>query len=307
MSHSRKTTSKSPVTATGSQGSRRIGIAVAVGAIAVVVITLLVRPLFAGTVQASPVLIQLGPFSVRWYGALIALSFIPAYYLSAGEAKRKGIAPDHLLDMLVIAVPMAFLGARLAFVAQNLSFYMQNPDRILAIWEGGLSIHGVMIFGTAALYIYAKRTGISLLRLLDVSAPSVLLAQGIGRWGNFFNQELFGYPTDVPWKMFIRPENRPPAYMNESFFHPTFLYESLWNLAAVAFIVWWRRRPESRDGDGLGLYLILYSIGRFWVEFFRIGSEAVPGLTLAQVVSLLLVALGAGIMWAQRRHEHATA
>ncbi len=249
-----------------------------------------VRPMFLGQRPISPVVFSVGPVQLRWYGLLIAGSFIPGFYLAAGEARRKNIDVDRLYDFAFVAAVLGFAGARLAYVAQNLDFYLAHPARIFAVWEGGLSMHGVLLGGLLAVVLFARRMGVPFLTLADVVAPAVPLGQAIGRWGNFFNQELFGYPTEVPWKMYVAPEFRPSAWADSAFFHPTFLYESFWNLGVLGLLLWYRRRPAAREGDVLFLYLASYSLGRFWVEFFRIGTPLALGLTLAQWVSLAIVA-----------------
>ncbi|HEY8418729.1 MAG TPA: prolipoprotein diacylglyceryl transferase [Limnochordales bacterium] len=250
----------------------------------------LVRPMFTGERPIDPILLQIGPLQVRWYGFLIAFSFIPGFYLAAAEARRKGINPDLLYDFGFLAGVSGFVGARLAYVLQNLRHFLAEPARIVAVWEGGLSMHGVIIGGLLATIYFARKIRVPFFTFADVVFPALPLGQALGRWGNFFNQELFGYPTDVPWKMYVAPEYRPARWAAEAYFHPTFLYESLWNLATVGLLLWYRRRPAAREGDVLFLYLAVYSLGRFWVEFFRIGTPVVAGLTLAQLVSLLVIA-----------------
>ena len=153
-------------------------------------------------------------------------------------------------------------------------------------------MHGAVAAALLIFAAYQRATGLSLLRGTDIAAPAALIGQAIGRWGNFFNQEVIGYPTNVPWKMYVRPENRPLDLAEYAYYHPAFLYESLWNAAAALFLLRLLHRPGARDGDGLWLYLILYSLGRFFVEFFRIGTPYWAGLTLAQLVSLLLILVG---------------
>jgi phosphatidylglycerol:prolipoprotein diacylglycerol transferase len=151
-------------------------------------------------------------------------------WLSAREAVRRAESPDDLLKAAEIALIGGLIGARLYYVLFNLDYYQTQPWwRIFAVWEGGLAIHGGLIAGllTGGAYVWAK--GLPLLTYLDIVAPSLALAQAIGRWGNFFNEEAFGGPTDLPWKLFISEPRRPPAYVDQQFFHPTFLYESLWN------------------------------------------------------------------------------
>ncbi len=257
--------------------------------------------MFAGERPINPFIFELGPLRVRWYGFLIAFSFVPGFYLAAAEARRKGIDPEVLYDFALLAGASGFAGARIAYVLQNLPEYLANPGRIVAVWEGGLSMHGVIIGGLLATTYFARKIRVPFLTFADVVFPALPLGQALGRWGNFFNQELFGYPTDVPWKMYVAPAHRPPQWASEAFFHPTFLYESLWNLGVLALLLWYRRRPGAREGDVLFLYLAAYSIGRFWVEFFRIGTPVALGLTLAQVVSLLVLAASAAWLLVRRR------
>jgi len=268
---------------------------------AAVLIFLWVRPMFAGERPIDPFLLVLGPVRIRWYGFLIAFSFIPGFYIAAAEARRKGIDPEVLYDFALLAGASGFVGARLAYVLQNVGYYLSEPARIIAVWEGGLSMHGVIAGGLLAVFAYARKLQVPFLTFADVVLPALPLGQALGRWGNFFNQELFGYPTDVPWKMYVAPEYRPPEWAAEAFFHPTFLYESLWNFAVFGLLLWYRRRPQAREGDVLFMYLAAYSLGRFWVEFFRIGTPVAGGLTLAQLVSLGLAALSG--LWLLFRHR----
>lgn len=270
------------------------------GALALLWAMVRLPALFAGHAHTDPVFLRLGPLEIRWYGLLIASSFVPGFYLAASEGVRKGLPAEHVLDFAMWAAVGGVVGARLGFVVQNLPYFLAHPGRILAAWEGGLSMHGVMVGGVVAALIFTRRRQIPFLPFADVMVPSLLLGQAIGRWGNFFNQELFGYPTDVPWKMYIRPENRPPAFAHEAFFHPTFLYESVWNAAGVLFLLWYRRQPYAREGDVFFLYFAVYSLGRFLVEFFRIERPWAAGLTLAQWVSLGLIAAGIALTLAGR-------
>ena len=257
--------------------------------------------MFTGDRPVDPVLLRLGPLQVRWYGFLIAFSFIPGFRLAAAEARRKGINPDLLYDFGFVAGVSGFVGARLAYVVQNLRQFLAEPARIVAVWEGGLSMHGVIIGGLLATAYFARKIHVPFFIFADVVIPALPLGQALGRWGNFFNQELFGYPTSVPWKMYVAPQYRPPEWAAEAYFHPTFLYESLWNLATLGLLLWYRRLPAAREGDVLFLYLAFYSLGRFWVEFFRIGTPVAAGLTLAQLVSLLIIA--ASGLWLMFRNR----
>jgi phosphatidylglycerol---prolipoprotein diacylglyceryl transferase len=165
------------------------------------------------------------------------------------------------------------------------------------VWEGGIAIHGAIIGGTIATIIFARLKRISVWQLLDLVAPSLILGQAIGRWGNFFNSEAFGKPTNLPWKLFIAPQYRPLELIDQEFFHPTFLYESLWNLGIFALLLWlffWGlgRTNQLKTGTIAAVYLIGYSLGRVWIEWLRTDSLMIGPLKMAQIVSLCAIALG---------------
>jgi phosphatidylglycerol:prolipoprotein diacylglycerol transferase len=233
--------------------------------------------------------------SIRWYGVLIASSMALGLWLAAREATRRDESPDDLLKAAEIALIGGLVGARLYYVLFNLDYYQTQPWwRIFAVWEGGLAIHGGIIAGllTGGAYVWAK--GLPLLTYLDIVAPSMLLAQAIGRWGNFFNEEAFGRPTELPWKLYISEARRPPAFVDHQFFHPTFLYESLWNGAAFLLLYFvLRRRFERAPGALFLAYLGLYSIGRFWVEGLRTDSLMLGSFRIAQLVSVAAVVVAA--------------
>jgi len=242
---------------------------------------------------ASPgsIVFQIGPLAVRWYGLLIASGVMLGTTLAHREAIRRGQDPDKLLNLIVVVVVSALAGARLYYVLFNWDYYGAQLPRVFAIWEGGLAIHGGLIAGAIATVLYCRRTGLSVPVTTDILAPGVAVGQAIGRWGNFFNQEAFGTPTDVPWKLYIDPYHRPPHLKTFEYFHPTFLYESLWNLA-VFCLLWFflRKRLESKPGALALCYVGLYSLGRFFVEGLRIDSLMLGTLRAAQAMSLLLVA-----------------
>jgi phosphatidylglycerol:prolipoprotein diacylglycerol transferase len=242
--------------------------------------------------------------SIRWYGILIASSMALGLWLATREAARRGESPDDLLKAAELALIGGLVGARLYYVLFNLDYYQTQPWwRILAVWEGGLAIHGGLIGGLLAggAYVWAK--GLPLLTYLDIVAPSLLLGQAIGRWGNFFNEEAFGGPTALPWKLYISEPRRPPAFVDHQFFHPTFLYESLWNLGAFVLLYFvLRRRFERAPGALFLAYLGLYSLGRFWVEGLRTDSLMLGSMRVAQLVSVVAVAVAAiGIPILMRR------
>ncbi|MFM7907372.1 MAG: prolipoprotein diacylglyceryl transferase, partial [Microcystis sp.] len=186
----------------------------------------------------GPILWEIGPISVRWYGFLIAMAVLFGVTLSQYLAQKRAINPDLIADLAIWLVVGAIPAARLYYVLFQWQEYAQNPADIIAIWKGGIAIHGAIIGGLLAALIFARINRVSLWQLLDLVAPSVILGQAIGRWGNFFNSEAFGSPTNLPWRLFIPPASRPLKYITVDYFHPTFLYESLWNLGVFALLIY---------------------------------------------------------------------
>ncbi len=249
----------------------------------------------------GPIIFEVGPIVVRWYGLLIATAVLLGVTLSQYLAKRRRVDPDLLGDLAIWLVIGAIPCARLYYVLFEWQEYSQRPEDIIAIWKGGIAIHGAIIGGTIATVIFARIKRISLWQLLDLVAPSLILGQAIGRWGNFFNSEAFGKPTDLPWKLFIAPRYRPVNFLNFEYFHPTFLYESLWNLGIFALLFWlffWglKRYNRLKTGTIAAVYLIGYSLGRVWIEWLRTDSLMIGPLKIAQVVSLSAIALGIVIL-----------
>src|ERR671910_384883 len=203
----------------------------------------------------SPVIFEAGPFALRWYGLCIALGIIVATWLTGRELARKGYDSTLALDSLFFVIPLGFIGARLYHVITDYDLYADDPiPGVFAVWNGGLGIS-------------------------DAAAPGVILAQAIGRWGNYFNQELFGRPSDLPWAIRIAPENRPAQFADAETFHPTFLYESIWNVLVCLILLWIARRFANRlrDGDLVLIYVSLYSVGRFFVETLRVDPAFLIG------------------------------
>ena len=231
--------------------------------------------------------------TIRWYGILIASAMALGLWLAARDATRRGERSEELLKATEFALIGGLVGARLYYVAFNLDYYQaQTWWRIFAVWEGGLAIHGGLIGGLLAGGLYVWSRGLPLLTYLDIVAPYLALGQAIGRWGNFFNEEAFGRPTDLPWKLYISEPRRPPQFLDVEYFHPTFLYESLWDLGVFLLLALaLRRRLERAPGTLFLAYLGLYSLGRFWVEGLRTDSLMSGSLRVAQVVSVLAVLL----------------
>jgi len=241
-------------------------------------------------------------FHIYFYGILITLGVIAAAFMSQAETKRRSLDPDVIWDVLFWVVVAGIIGARIwhiltpppSMVAQGITtgWYLMHPLDMLNIRNGGLGIPGAIIGGAIALWFYCRSKKLSFLVWLDIVAPGVALAQAIGRWGNFFNQELYGKPTNLPWKIFIDPLHRVEAYKNFQYFHPLFLYESLWNLLNMAVLLWLGRRFANwlKKGDLFFIYAIMYSVGRFCLEFLRLDSSQVAGINFNQYF-MVVVAL----------------
>jgi phosphatidylglycerol:prolipoprotein diacylglycerol transferase len=254
--------------------------------------------------MASPgaVAFTLGPITVRWYGILMATALAVGFWIADRAARSENLPADDLLRVAQWATIAGLIGARLYEVAFNWDYYGRYPAKILAVWEGGLAIHGGLIAGFLVGAALAARLGLPVLRCLDVAAPSMALGQAIGRWGNFFNEEAFGRPTDLPWKLYISPGHRPREYADSSYFHPTFLYESLWDLTVfLALAYWLRPRYRRRPGALFFWYIGLYSVGRFAIEGLRLDSFWFAGFRVPQLASIAGVAIAAiGLAWTRR-------
>jgi phosphatidylglycerol---prolipoprotein diacylglyceryl transferase len=254
----------------------------------------------------GPIMFEIGPLTVRWYGFLIASAVLIGVTLSQYLAKRRNLNPDLIGDLAIWLVVAAIPCARLYYVIFQWQEYAQRPGEIFAIWRGGIAIHGAIIGGAIAAIIFARLNKVSVWQLLDLVVPSLALGQAIGRWGNFFNSEAFGKPTNVPWKLYITPSNRPPQYLDYEYFHPTFLYESFWNLLVFLLLVWlffWglKHRDRLKVGTITFVYFIAYSIGRFWIEGLRTDSLMFGLLKMAQIVSLILIIISsAALIWLYR-------
>lgn len=245
----------------------------------------------------SPVIFELGPFALRYYGLCIAIGVAVATWFTARELARKGYDGALALDALFFVVPLGLIGARIYHVITDYDLYDGNPHSffpgVFEIWNGGLGIYGAVIGGFLGLLLFARLRGINPLVFADAAAPGLILAQAIGRWGNYFNQELFGHPSSLPWAIEIAPENRPPGFTNEVTFHPTFLYESIWNVLVFLVLLFVARRfaDSLKNGDIALLYVCLYSVGRFFVETLRVDPAFLIGdfrgnLFVASVLAL---------------------
>ena len=248
--------------------------------------------------------LELGPLAVNYYGLMIALGVLAAVWLARRRLEAAGGDPDFITDLALWAVPAGLIGTRIYHVVTDYNrLYCGPPDcsgslwpDAFKIWKGGLGIPGGIAAGFIVGIWYARRRGVRLRLLMDVAAPALPLAQAIGRWGNWFNQELFGRPTDLPWKLEIDPAHRPIDLMDQAYYHPTFLYESLWNLGAAGLLILMGRKLKLREGKLFPAYVTLYFLGRMWVEELRIDQAARVGdLRWNFVLSIIMVAVG--IVW----------
>ena len=250
----------------------------------------------------NPVALQLGPISIRWYAICIVSGLILAVYLSMKEAPRKKIDPDAIIDFILIAFPLAIVGARLYYVIFEWGYYSQHLSEIFAIWNGGIAIYGGLLTGALVLYLFSRRRLIEPIDFLDIAAPSVMIAQSIGRWGNFFNQEAYG--TAVKSLNYLPSFIRDQMYIDGSYRQPTFLYESIWNLLGFLLILILRRKPQFlRQGEITAFYLIWYGFGRMIIEGMRTDSLMFAGLRVSQWLSMILILVGLAIIIYQRRKK----
>ncbi|WP_432717629.1 prolipoprotein diacylglyceryl transferase [Staphylococcus equorum] len=249
----------------------------------------------------NPIALELGPISVRWYGIIIAVGILLGYFIAQEGVKRIGFDTDTLVDIIFWSAIFGFIMARLYFVIFQWPYYIQNPIEIPMIWHGGIAIHGGLIGGFVTGIIICKQKNINPFQIGDVIAPSMILGQGIGRWGNFMNHEAHGGPVS---RTFLENLHIPDfiinnMYINGKYYQPTFLYESIWDI--LGFVILILLRKHLRIGDTFCLYLIWYSIGRFFVEGMRTDSLMLTSdIRVAQLMSIILIIVGIVIMIIRR-------
>jgi prolipoprotein diacylglyceryl transferase len=251
--------------------------------------------------------VQIGPLFLHFYGLCIAIGVLAAFWLANRRWVQAGGKPGELERAGIWAVAAGFLGGRLGYVVTHTGDFHGRWWEVLYIWQGGLALYGGLTLGILTGLWVARRQGLPVLRALDAAIPAIPLAQAFGRWGNYFNQELFGTPTTVPWALEVDPEHRPERYAEFATFHPTFLYESLYNLLVVAVLIWVGARRRLRPGSLALLYLILYGAGRFLLELLRTDTTyRLFGLSRNAYVSLALV-VGGSVWLALRERRRPSA
>lgn len=253
--------------------------------------------------------LDLGPVRVHFYALFILTGIVVATVLADYRLSKRGVAKGTFLDIALWAVPFGILGGRFFHVVTHpRDYFFEGADllAIFRIWEGGLAIYGALMLGAVGVYIGTRQAGLRFMTVADAVAPGILLAQGIGRIGNYFNQELFGLPTTLPWGLEIDAQNRayPIGLPEGLLFHPTFLYELIWNVVGALSLIWLANKLKLQWGKVFALYLIIYSSGRVWIESIRIDpSEIILGLRINVWSALIGIAVGLIIFLVQtRRH-----
>lgn len=258
---------------------------------------------------------NIGPLFIHFYGIILMTGALAGALLADREARRRGQNNEVIWDGFVWALIGGIIGARVwhiltpppSMVAQGITtyYYLTHPLDAINIRQGGLGIPGAIIGGVLGLYFFCRRRKLNFLMLIDLAAPGLALGQAIGRWGNFVNQEVYGAPTDLPWAIYIDPQHRFQGFQQFERYHPLFLYESLWNLANMALLLWLGRRYEKnlQHGDIFLVYLIVYPIGRFLLEFLRLDSSQVAGINANQTLMAIVALAASATLYLRKRRN----
>ncbi len=247
----------------------------------------------------------IGPLKIYFYGIIIMLGVLAAVWVAVKESERRGLDSEYIWDMVPWMMILGIVGARLWHVftpSQSMGvgpeYYFTHPLQILNTRQGGLAISGAVLGGIFALLIYTRRKGLDFLTWTDIIIPGVPLAQAIGRWGNFFNQELYGPPSNLPWAIFIEPARRISGFENITHFHPMFLYESIWNLFNFFLLLVISRKYAEKllPGDLLFIYLVVYPIGRFVLEFIRLDPSLLGKVNINQIIMACVAVFAAWML-----------
>ncbi len=241
----------------------------------------------------DPVAFEIFGIPINWYGIFIASAVLLGTIIALKQAKLNDIKENDFLDLLLYAIPVSIIGARAYYVIFSWDLYKDNPIQALNFRSGGLAIHGVLIGAVVTTIIFTKKRNISFWRLVDTAAPSLVLGQAIGRWGNYANQEAHGGPTDLPWGIIIDGVK----------VHPTFLYESIWNFGVFLFLMWYSRKKEHVDGAVFLWYLILYSFIRIFIEQLRTDSLMLGPIRVAQLISLIAIIVSSYILYKKKHNK----
>ena len=239
----------------------------------------------------DPVAFEIFGIEIMWYGVLISIGVVIGTILALREARRIGMDENTLIDLLIYAIPAGLIGSRIHYVIFSWDYYKDNLGEIFNFRGGGLAIHGAIIGAVIVAIIFTRKRKVDFWQVADVCAPSLILGQAIGRWGNYINQEAYGRPTDLPWGIMVDGVK----------VHPTFLYESIWNFLVFIFLLWYRRKKAKFSGEVFLLYFMLYSVGRFFVEGLRTDSLMLGPIRVAQLISITGIILT--LLLFKRRRE----
>ena len=257
--------------------------------------------LFGALPSPSANSLSIGPLELRAYGLMIALGALTAVAWSRRRHAARGGDPEDMSTIALWAIPAGLVGSRLYHVATDWRSFQGRWEDVPALWQGGLGIPGGLMAGVTVGVLVARRRGLSMAGAMDVMVPTIPVAQAIGRWGNWFNQEVFGRPTDLPWALEIDAAHRPSGYSEPATFHPTFLYEGLWNVVLAVFLVRIERRGVLRPGYLVGLWVFGYGLGRLWVEALRVDQASlIVGVRVNTWMALAAIAVGAVVTWIGR-------
>ncbi len=241
------------------------------------------------TNQPGAVAVAIGPWNIYWYGIIIVTALVAGLGVSIFRARQKQVSTHHVYNLFLLLLPTGLIGGRIAHVIAEWPYYISQPVSILRIWEGGLAFHGVLIACLITAAVYCHRQHLSFWRMTDVMVVGVPLMQAIGRWGNYFNQELYGPPTDLPWGIPISITNRLGEFIEATHFHPIFLYESLAMVAVFGMLWYVSRRYDWRPGMLTLVYFFLFGIVRFALDFFRIDHPQIGPLLVTQWISIIVI------------------
>lgn len=242
----------------------------------------------------DPVAFEIFGISIRWYGIFIASAVFLGTFIALKQTKLNTIKEDDLLDLLLYAIPIAIIGARIYYVIFSWDLYIDDPIQALNFRKGGLAIHGALIASIITAIVFTRKRNIPFWQLADTAGPSLVLGQAIGRWGNFVNQEAHGGPTDLPWGIMIDGIR----------VHPTFLYESIWNFGVFIFLIWYSRNKKYVDGAIFLWYLILYSFVRVFIEQLRTDSLMWGLFRVAQLISILTILVSSYILYKKNKEKN---
>lgn len=252
----------------------------------------------------GPIALSIGSFAIHWYGLFVVSGIIAGLLIILYLAKSKGIKPDEVFDLGFYIIIAGILGARIYSVLLDFSYYVANPGQIIAVWNGGLAIQGAIIGGAVALIYYAHKKRQSFWQWADLVVVGLPLGQTLGRWGNYFNQEIFGTPTTLPWGIPIELGFRPEQFVNSQYFHPTFLYESILNLINFFILLFIFKKAKVQTGTVAVIYLINYSVIRIVMEFLR--TDNVPllfSIRVTMVASIVMLIIGVVLLFKARKDD----